>query len=148
MPTPHIVSQGECLSSIAKLYGFADWRRIYNAPDNEAFRKKRPNPDVIYPGDVVQIPARDQTPLVLATGRRHKIIVKRVQTRVRLQLEIDEAHAYELEAAGRKIEGQTDGSFPIECSVPADLAEATITVWPVSGDRSQSMKWTLKLGHL
>ena len=33
MPTEHTVEQGECLASIAKTYGFADWRtdmRIFN----------------------------------------------------------------------------------------------------------------------
>ena len=43
---------------IAKDHGFADWREIYYHPDNNAFRTKRPNPDKIYPGDVLNIPAR------------------------------------------------------------------------------------------
>lgn len=52
----HTVKAGECLSSIAASYGFRDYRTICDHPSNAAFRAKRPNPNLIYPGDVVMIP--------------------------------------------------------------------------------------------
>lgn len=59
MPRTHIVRAGESLALIAERYGFgADWEAIYNAPDNAAFRRKRPNPMLIYAGDQVLIPDR------------------------------------------------------------------------------------------
>jgi hypothetical protein len=57
MPTPHTVARGESLSRIAVKYRVPSWREIYRAPENAAFRRKRPNPDLIYPGDVVIIPS-------------------------------------------------------------------------------------------
>jgi hypothetical protein len=44
------------LSAIAKKNNLASWRDIYYHPDNAAFRRRRPNPDVIFPGDVVMLP--------------------------------------------------------------------------------------------
>ena len=32
---------------------------LYDHSDNAAFRTKRPNPDLIYPGDVIKIPAKE-----------------------------------------------------------------------------------------
>ena len=49
----YTVLQGDCLSSIAKKHGFADWRVIYDHPNNSEFKKKRPDPNLIYPGDVI-----------------------------------------------------------------------------------------------
>lgn len=52
------VKSGDTLSGIAKAHGFSSWRDIYYAPENAAFRTKRPNPDKIFPGDVLVLPAK------------------------------------------------------------------------------------------
>jgi hypothetical protein len=54
----YTVRAGDTLTAIARRFGFASWRDIYYHPDNETFRKKRPNPDKIFPGDVLAIPGR------------------------------------------------------------------------------------------
>lgn len=54
--TIHIVKKGEYLVLIAKNHGIADWHEIYNHPMNAAFKKKRPDPNLIYPGDELFIP--------------------------------------------------------------------------------------------
>ena len=59
MSTPYTVQSGDWLQKIAEEHGFESWRDLYNHPDNAAFRAKRPDPDVIYPGDVVMIPDRE-----------------------------------------------------------------------------------------
>ncbi|KIN65713.1 N-acetylmuramoyl-L-alanine amidase [Sulfitobacter noctilucae] len=54
----HTVKKGENLSKIAKGYGFAggDWVKIYKHPKNSAFRKLRPDPDLIEPKDELFVP--------------------------------------------------------------------------------------------
>ena len=61
MSFPYTIKSGDTLSAIAKRNGFASWQEIYFHPDNAAFRKKRPNPDRIFPGDVLMIP--DDSPV-------------------------------------------------------------------------------------
>jgi LysM domain len=56
MSIPYTVKSGDTLSSIAQKQGIRSWQEIYNHPDNAAFRIKRPNPNLIYPGDVVMLP--------------------------------------------------------------------------------------------
>src|SRR5690349_11679934 len=56
MPIEYTVQQGDCLASIAKRYGFPDWNTIYNDDLNSSFRKLRPNPWVLLPGDRLYIP--------------------------------------------------------------------------------------------
>ena len=70
--THYIVRSGDTLVRIAKQHGFADWRTIYNAPENAAFRRKRPDPDRIFPGDDLIIPDREPPPGGFETGRRHR----------------------------------------------------------------------------
>jgi LysM domain len=56
MTFPYTVISGDTLSGIAKKHGIKDWQVIYNHPDNSGLRRKRPNPDRIFPGDIVMIP--------------------------------------------------------------------------------------------
>lgn len=58
MSTPYTVRPGDTLSHIAAKHGFPSYRDIYEHPDNAAFRIKRPNPNLIYPGDALFIPAK------------------------------------------------------------------------------------------
>lgn len=56
MPTPYTVKSGDTLSRIALRHGIRNWRTLYYHPINAGFRRLRPNPHRIYPGDVIQIP--------------------------------------------------------------------------------------------
>lgn len=58
------VKKGDNLHKIAKRHGYpaADWRKIYDHKKNADFRRKRPDPNMIKPGDVVLIP---KTPLAV-----------------------------------------------------------------------------------
>ncbi|MBB94777.1 MAG: hypothetical protein CML68_09265 [Rhodobacteraceae bacterium] len=52
----HTVKKGDTLSKIAKKYGIKSAKALYDDPANAKFRKLRPNPDLIEPGDKVTIP--------------------------------------------------------------------------------------------
>jgi hypothetical protein len=56
MSTPYRVQRGDHLTKIAQRFGFASWKLIYYHEDNKGFRRFRPDPNKIYPGDVIQIP--------------------------------------------------------------------------------------------
>ena len=53
MSTPYTVQAGDWLQKIAEEHGFESWRDLYYHPDNAEFRRKRPDPNKIYPGDII-----------------------------------------------------------------------------------------------
>jgi len=57
----YIVKPGDSLGAIAKRVGVASWRELYNHPRNAEFKRKRPNPNVIHPGDKLYVPGDDGT---------------------------------------------------------------------------------------
>lgn len=71
MGKTHIVKQGEHLSSIAAEHGFAHFRTIWEHPRNAALRQKRENPHVLFPGDEVFIPDREEKVVQVPAGRTH-----------------------------------------------------------------------------
>src|SRR6476620_7084509 len=56
MATSHKIKQGEHISRVARLYGFRDYRSIWDHPANAALKKKRVDPHVLLPGDELHIP--------------------------------------------------------------------------------------------
>jgi len=52
----YLVRAGDTLSGIAQTNGYKSWRDVYFHPDNQAFRTKRPNPNLIFPGDMLILP--------------------------------------------------------------------------------------------
>ena len=51
----HIVKPGDTVSAIALRYWIKSWQELYNDPSNASFRAKRPNPNLIFPGDQIEI---------------------------------------------------------------------------------------------
>ncbi len=54
--TTYTVKTGDSLSKIAQRHGLKSWHDIYDDPSNEAFRAIRRNPNLICPGDKINIP--------------------------------------------------------------------------------------------
>lgn len=54
----HKVKKGENLHSVAKKYGFdpKKWRKLYDHPKNAKFKKKRDDPNIILPNDIIFVP--------------------------------------------------------------------------------------------
>lgn len=52
----HVIKKGETLSGLAAKHGLKSWQTIYQHPNNAVFRKNRPDPDRIQPGDRVYVP--------------------------------------------------------------------------------------------
>jgi len=67
----HTVKQGEHLSGIAAKYGFRDYHTIWDHGNNAALKASRKNPNVIYPGDVLYIPEKQEKIVNRATGAVH-----------------------------------------------------------------------------
>ena len=153
MAKTHTVKQGECLSSIAQKYGFSNWRTIYDHAENADFRQKRPNPNLICPGDKIYIPDKDKKEETGETGQRHTFRRKSSKTLLRILLQDEEGQnfankAYKLEIEGKTYEGTTDGSGLIEQEIPAVAEQGELTVWLDDNPPGEGCTWTLMIGHL
>lgn len=146
MPTTYVVRQGDCWSKIARQFGFPDYKLLYDDPANAELKAKRPNPNVLRPGDRIQIPDRTPKTVDLGSGRKHTLRVKSVRKALRLKLVAHDGEplageSYELDLGdGSPRTGATDGDGKLEELVPAQTSSATLTV----GDRVLR----LRLGHL
>lgn len=141
----HKVRQGECLNSIAKMYGFDEPGLIYQHAKNAELRRLRPNPNLLYPGDAVVIPAHDLQSFTLPTGQHHRVVVTVPKRKVRVR--VLDAHRkplknlpFKLDTGKRVYEGQSDGDGVVEKMVPADVERVLLLI----GD----MTIPLLLGHL
>src|SRR5438128_2230282 len=87
MPNYHKVAQGECLATIAADYGFTDYHAIYDHPKNVIFKKKRSNPDILFPGDCLYIPDKQGKQDNRNTTARHCYQVASATKVIRLVVE-------------------------------------------------------------
>ena len=141
----HKVCQGEYLSLIALAYGFRDWRKVYDHPRNEALRKERPDPNLLYPGDIVHIPEREARSHACATGQTHRFVFKRPKHELRVKVlgqdgEPLRQQPFLVEGGGEIHEGTTDGEGLVVQPLPMQLDSVTLHV----GER----QWTLQVGGL
>src|SRR5512139_1201705 len=72
MGSYHTVEQGQHLSQIAARYGFVDYHTIWEDAENTALREQRKSPNILYPGDQVYIPDKQQKQESGSTERRHR----------------------------------------------------------------------------
>ena len=87
MGTYHTVVQGEHLSSIAKKYGFSTYKTIWDHAQNAELKKRRQNPNVIFPGDRLFIPDKGEKEESRSTEAKHRFEVKTDKLKLRLILE-------------------------------------------------------------
>jgi len=149
----HRVKQGECLSSIAAKYRISDWRQIYNHPENAEIKRKRPNPNVIYPGDRLFIPEVQLRNVDAPTKMRHRFVLRAQPTVIRLLVQDEERRPacgkrYRLEIGGEIREGETNQEALIEHKVPATAEEGTLTVFLDDDAPEHAYSWPLSIGFL
>lgn len=141
----YIVRTGDYLSKIAVEHGFTDWHVIYNHPDNAEFRRLRPNPNLIYPGDHLVIPDRGNKQVPAATGGEARFRARRSSNTLQVTL-IDfqrnplanKTCMLEVNDAARSV--TTDGSGRLHADIPGDLTHARLLV--------DGVAMTLEIGRL
>ena len=143
----HTVEQGEYLASIAKDYGFSDSRVIYDHPQNAELKKKRPNPNILLPGDQLFIPDKQPKQESCPTERNSRFQVKVPKAWLKIVLKDSEGKAlanqsYTLKVAWLELKGTTDGSGALEQKIPIGIETGELHLDKLGID------WPLKIGHL
>jgi hypothetical protein len=128
----YTIATGDCLSSIARRHGFADYRTIYDHPRNAALRAARPNPNVLFPGDVLFIPEKEPRIETRPTEQRHVFRTRVTSTRLRIRLtdRLDrprEGVEYTLSVDRLVIKKKTGADGLIDEAIPADASTARLT---------------------
>ena len=126
---------------------------LYDDPANAELKKRRPNPNVLYPGDLVAIPEPKPLTAQGATGDWHEFAVEREQVRLKVQLlgldgKALTNQAYELTVDGQKRSGTTDGSGLLDEPVDVTNKTAQLKVTVPAGDETRNLTWQLNIGSL
>jgi hypothetical protein len=153
MPTEYTVQQGDCLSSIAKQFGFVDWQTIYNDGLNSQFRKLRPDPSVLFPGDLLQIPDKKSKVELRQTAMVHVFQLAKKETRLRMIVRDINGQPlggkrYKLTVEGEDHEGVLPDDALLDQPIPADALQGELKVWAEDDYPDDPDTWALKLGHL
>jgi N-acetylmuramoyl-L-alanine amidase len=131
MPTQHTVQQGDCLSNIAEQYGIP-WKTVWNHPDNADIKQSRKDPNVLYPGDIVNVPDKDLKEESRAVDARHKFKKKGEPTHIKIRLLLDDQPRsglrYQLVVNGTTSKGSTDGGGYLRETIPPDASTGVLIV--------------------
>lgn len=143
----HTVEQGEYLASIAKDYGFSDWHTIYDHPENADLRKKRSNPNVLFPGDEIFIPDKDQKEESCPTEKRTRFQVHVPKAMLHIVLKDCEGQPiknqpYTLTIAWLTLTGTTDSAGSLQQKIPIGIDTGKLSLDKLG------LTWPLKIGHL
>jgi hypothetical protein len=137
---PYVIRQGEFLRRIAYKFGF-DPDVVWNDSANDDLRKLRPNPNVLFAGDVLYIP--DDTPPVvhpLVTGSTNAFQapdpppVTVVAKFVGDEPDAYASKAYTVEELDQLTGLTTDGEGTVNFPAPVTLETATV-VFTETGER-------------
>jgi hypothetical protein len=144
MATDYEVQQGECIFSIAFEHGFfAD--TIWNHPKNAELKKKRRDPNVLMPGDLVFVPDIRPKDASRPTGQMHKFRCKNTPKTLRIQilrLGIPIKNiGYRIDIDGLEKEGKTDSGGWLRQTLAPNAKLAKVVL-------ADGSKYELNLGHL
>jgi N-acetylmuramoyl-L-alanine amidase len=120
---------------------------VWNHPQNSTIRQARKDPNVLFPGDIVFIPEKDEKVAACATDKRHRFLRKGVPAMVRVVLVDWEGNprsgeSYVLEVDGRLITGVTGGDGKIEHRIPPNAQRGELRV-----GKERREVYALELGH-
>jgi len=146
MPKQYKIRQGDCFSNIAAKHGFTT-QSLWEHPDNSELKQKRGNPNILLPGDIINIPEKQQKEESCEVEMRHQFR-KIGQTKLRLQFsnsgEPRANQPYILEVNGKFIEGKTDGDGIVDEYISPTAKKGKITI----GENEAKVEYELAIAAL
>ena len=128
--TPYVIKQGDYLAKLAHELGF-DLATILDHEKNAELKKKRPDPNVLYPGDVLFVPEPEPPSTPVAQGTSNDYGAKVPTVKVTLVFEGDGKPMANqpCEVDGLpETSATTDGQGEVTFEVPVNVREFTVTL--------------------
>ncbi len=150
----HTVAQGENLTLIAKKYGYSDYRLIYQHADNSEFRRQRPDPNILYPGDVLCIPEILPGTKTASTGKKSQYRVKsQVKEKLKIKVQDVEGSAWggikvKLEVEGELFELELGDDGLIEVEISPEVSTGWLKLFLDKGSENHTHCYELCLNYL
>jgi type VI secretion system secreted protein VgrG len=142
---PHVVQAGDSLDTIAHRLGFSA-AAIWRSERNQELRARRPDPDLLAPGDVLWVPrsgARREEPLAIGAENRYQRRVPKVTVVLWLRRGDGSPLADEpCEVRGLGIVARSDAEGRLALSLPLHVRAAELWI------PSLQVAQTILLGHL
>jgi hypothetical protein len=142
---PYVVKQGDYLAKLAFVHGF-DADQVWNDPKNADLKQRRPDPNVLAPGDVLNIPQKKKEgqPIQKGTANPYTVNVPKVKVDL-LFRNGDQPLAGEtctVEGLGDPDPNapplSTDGGGKLSLDVPVTVRELRVT-FPSKDDPKEGM---------
>jgi N-acetylmuramoyl-L-alanine amidase len=129
----YVVRKGDTLSKIARAHGIAHWKTLYDAPENAPLRKKRPNPNRIFPGDQVMVPPSKGAALSLPAGHARVALVRDHADLLQLRIVGPDdkplrGASYDLSGVGFSYSGKLAADGYLRHPLPPGVREARLCV--------------------
>jgi len=154
MGTYHTVAPGEHLSGIAHAHGFASYKTIWEAAENQKLKEERKNPNILLVGDRVFIPEKETKEESRPTDKKHRFEFQPETLKLRIGL-MDlknkpiEGHLCSLTVEGKSIDLTTKGDGTVEDFIPNLAAVGKLVDHGKPGEEPHiEREIPLKIGHL
>jgi hypothetical protein len=127
----YYVNQGDCIGCIAYRHGHLP-ETIWNEAANSDLKNQRKDPNVLFPGDIVQIPEIQVKQAPCATEQRHRFKRKGIPIKLVIELRLQDRKLanedYELGVGGKTIRRKTDGNGKLEASIHPDASDGWLRI--------------------
>jgi hypothetical protein len=149
----HTVKQGEYMAFIAAEYGFTNWQTIWNLAQNAALKSQRQNPNVLFPGDQLYIPYRQQQTFNKPTDNTHSFKLKTSTLKLRLTLRdkyekpIANAKCV-LAVDGTTINVTTDAQGGINQDIPSTAQKGVLVILDAKQTPYNNIQIPILIGNL
>ncbi|GAA0810356.1 hypothetical protein GCM10009111_01090 [Colwellia asteriadis] len=154
MTQQHTVAQGETLLRIARQYGYKTSTALYNHPSNAEFKALRPDPNLIFPGDIITIPAKKEKFMPLRASSINTFVVQNEKEYFRLKVFYEDGRDITGKRIVLNIGSQTiDTVLPSNGLIEVELNESDVLTGAVDlylkeGETTPTKSFIVQIGHL
>jgi N-acetylmuramoyl-L-alanine amidase len=149
----YTVKQGDHVPGLAWSFGFSDFLKIWNHPNNAELKGKRKNPNVLFPGDTLYIPDREQGWYTRPTDQTHTFVVNRKPLKLTLilrdQYEQPIANApciLQVDFQSNQLTSDADGK--LELVIPPSAGVSQLVIQDKEQTPYGGITIPIKIGHL